>query len=68
MRAPYDGLTAVRQTDQYLRGKFCGAKDEVFSYCVHSAVPHVTGRSVPDSPDPDMKGCRIDLRKKADSQ
>lgn len=68
MKAPYDGLAAARQTDQYLRGKFCGAKDGAFSYCVNSAVPHAAGRSVPDSPDPDMKGCRIDSRKKAGSQ
>lgn len=68
MNTPYDGLATARQTDRYLRGKFCGAMDGAFSYCVNSAVPQAAGHSVPDSPDPDMKGCRIDLRREAGSR
>lgn len=67
MIAPYDGLTAARLTDRWLR-KILKPTNEEFSYFANSGTAYSSKRNVPDSPDPDMKGCRIDLRKKADSQ
>lgn len=70
MRTLYDGLDTAKQTNHYLRGLFCGThgQDDTFSYCVNSAAPQTGGHSLPDSPDPDMHGCRIDLRKEMNSQ
>lgn len=70
MRSLYDGLDAAKQTDRFLRGLLRGAssQDGEFSHFATSATLKQAGRSLPDSPDPDMKGCRIDLRKEAGSQ
>ena len=59
-----DGLDMAKQTDTYFRSIFSDNNKREFSSfagCFDCSGPAPTGRSVPDSPDLDMHGCRIRL-------
>ena len=60
-----DGLDMAKHTDAYFRSIFSGNNEREFSSfvgCFDCAGPAPAGRNAPDSPDPDMHGCRIRLR------
>ena len=54
-----NGLDMATQACMYLQGIIAPERNQEFS--CFADCSHEAGRGVPDSPDPDMHGCRIRL-------
>ncbi len=57
------GIAMEEQTASYLKKEIFqeNSQDVEFSYFAKGSTPQMVGRAMPDSPDPDMSGCRIKL-------